>query len=358
MESTPRELFMSSQKPACLLLLTAVALSLSLGPVLAQGAPPKLVVSPTNPEAYRTIQNAIDHAPESGATILIAPGTYREKVLIKTPGIRLVGTGTSSSNVVLTFDDSAKTTGSTFRSGTVTVLADRFEAENLSIVNTWWDEHPNPADYSQAVALHLVGDRAVLDRVRLISGQDTLFAASNTCRSSDITLPCHASRQFFNDSFIEGNVDYIFGDARAVFNGCELHSRQYPHVAITAQSRNSTSSDSGYYFLHCSITGREEGDSVVFGRPWRTYAKVMFYDTDVRQTLAPEGWSEWEGRLRTADYREYLSHGPGVNPNHRAVAYPPLSLAEQATLTPAGLLAEEDQWNPEKEIALLRQLAR
>lgn len=343
-------------KPADLLFLAAILVAFTTSSLRAEEPAVKLFVSVAKASAYHTVQDAIDHAPPAGATIFIAPGTYKEKILIQKPNIRLIGTGRSPDSVVLTFGDSAKNTGSTFRSGTVTVLADSFAAENISIINTWWDDHPAPADYSQAVALHVISDRAVLDRVRLISGQDTLYAASSTCRSSENPATCHSSRQFFNDSFIEGNVDYIFGDARAVFNRCELHSRQYPHIAITAQSRNALDSDSAYFFLHCAITGPDEGDSVVFGRPWRTYAKVTFYDTDIRQKLAPEGWSEWEGRLRTADYREYFSHGPGANPDHRAVAYPPLTPAEQAELTPDCLLAGDDDWNPQKEVAALRQL--
>jgi pectin methylesterase-like acyl-CoA thioesterase len=337
-------------------------LSLSLTvltiPVLAQTSEPRLIVSATKEAAYRTIQDAIDHAPSSGATILIEPGTYKEKIQITKPGIRLVGKGDSPSSVILTYGDSAKSTGSTFRSATVMALADSFEAENLSIVNSWWDEHPDPADASQAVALNVVSDRAVLDHVRLISGQDTLYASSSTCRNPDETSPCHASRQLYNDIYIEGNVDYIFGDARAVFNDCELHSRPHPFIAITAQSKHFPASDSAYYFLHCAITGRDAGDSVVLGRPWRTYSTVLFYDTDMKQKLSPEGWSEWEGRLKTSTYREYRSHGPGVNPGHRAVDYPPLAAEEEATFNSKALLSGDDKWNPDNELKLLRSLAK
>ena len=76
----------------------------------------------------------------------------------------MVGTGAKPEDVVLTFGDSAKNTGSTFKSGTVMVEGDGFAAENLSIINTWWTEHTDPQDASQAVALQLNSDRAVLDR--------------------------------------------------------------------------------------------------------------------------------------------------------------------------------------------------
>ena len=167
-------------------------------------------------------------------------------------------------------------------------------------------------DPSQAVALLLESDRAVLDHVRLVSGQDTLYANSSRCRGA-LDAPCRADRQIFKDCYVEGNVDYIFGDAIAVFDRCEFHSRPGSGVMITAQSRHSPLEDSGYYMLNCKITGHDEGNKIVFGRPWRDYSRVLFYKTEIMQKLDADGWSEWEGRLKTSDYREYKSHGPGVN---------------------------------------------
>lgn len=306
---------------------------------------------------FRTIQQAVDSAKDGGLTILIAPGVYKEKIAITEPNIVLVGLGQFPQDTVITFGDSAKTTGSTFKSGTVTVTADGFEAENLSIINTWWDEHIAPTDASQAVALQLSSDRAVVDRVRLVSGQDTLYAASLSCRG-DSSAPCDASRELFNDCFIEGHVDYIFGDAKAVFNHCELHSRQHPNVMITAQSKHFPEENSGYFLLHCKITGADDGNKIVLGRPWRAYATVTFFDTDMEQEIAPEGWSEWGGRLQTATYREYDSHGHGVNGGHRVVVSPALTSTERAGLTAENLLAGKDLWDPLAQVQELRALVR
>lgn len=317
--------------------------------------PQELTVGPEGQGRYRTVQEAVDHASAQGAIIRIAPGTYREKVTVTKPGIELVGTGKTPSDTVITWGDSAKNTGSTFKSGTITVSADRFEAENLTIVNTWWQDHTASEDRSQAVALQMESDRAVLDQVRMISGQDTLYASSHACHG-DLTAPCYADRQFFNDCFIEGNVDYIFGDSKAVFNRCELHSRPNSGVMVTAQSRHSPLEDSGYFMLHCRITGDNQGNRIVLGRPWRDYATVLFFDTEIVQKLDPSGWSEWGGRLKTATYREYRSHGPGVNDGKRSVVYPPLTPQEETHLTTAFLLAGPDRWNPEAEVEQLRKL--
>jgi pectinesterase len=316
----------------------------------------QIKVSPDGKGDFRTVQEAVDHVTSrQGAVIFIAPGRYPEKVNVAGSGITLVGTGQSPAKTVITWGASAKSIGSTFRSGTVTVSGDGFEAENLSIVNTWWQDHPAAEDRSQAVALQLESDRAVLDRVRIISGQDTLFANSRACHG-ELTAPCRADRQFYNDCFVEGNVDYIFGEAKAVFSRCEFHSRPHSGVMITAQSRHSPLEDSGYYMLHCHITGENEGDRIVFGRPWRDYSTVLFYDTEIDQKIDDAGWSEWGGRLKTSTYREYRSHGPGVNGGHRSVAETTMTADEENRLSAKGLLSGEDQWDPDQRLQKLRAL--
>lgn len=336
------------------LALAANAQSLAVVTVAKQGG-----------ASFHTLQEAVDQAPNTGEVIRIAPGTYREKVRITKPNIHLVGTGKNPQDVVLSWNDAAITSGGTSKSGSVSVDADGFEAENLTIENTWENEHTRVQEGSQAVALLMSSDRAVVDRVRLLGAQDTLYANSRTCHDNlpkDGSAPpadtpaCSASRQYFRDCYIEGHVDYIFGDAKAVFDHCELHPRHFATVMLTAQSKHFPAEDSGYYFLHCRITGEDNGDHVIFGRPWRDYSTVVFYDTYIQKPMAPEGWSDWNGRLKTSTYREYKSHGPGVNGGHRIVAYPALSREEAKKLNPRALLAGSDGWDPVAEANALRKL--
>lgn len=315
-------------------------------------------VAQTGKADFSKVQDAIDAAPAAGEIIRIAPGTYRQKLFVRTPNVHLVGMGKEPQDVVLSWDDSASSAGGTGKSGSVSVDADGFEAENLTIENTWENEHERTEEGSQAVALLMSSDKAVLDHVRLLGAQDTLYANSRTCRSLTDTAPCQASRQYFRDCYIEGHVDYIFGDAKAVFDHCELHSRHHATVMVTAQSRHFPAEDSGYAFLHCRITGDNHGDKLVLGRPWRDYSTVTFYDTDIEQSLSAEGWSDWNGRLKTSTYREYKSHGPGVNGGHRIVSYPPLTSSEKHVLTPKGLLHGTDNWDPVREAKALRRLVK
>jgi pectin methylesterase-like acyl-CoA thioesterase len=342
----------------------AVLLGISAPLVMAQaGALPVVTVGPSG--QFHSLQQAIDQVPETGEVIRIAPGKYREKIHVSKANIHLIGTGKQPQDVVLSWDDAAVNAGGTSKSGSVTVNADGFEAENLTIENTWEDEHARLQEGSQAVALLMSSDRAVLDHVRLLGAQDTLYANSRTCHDSlprDGSAPpantatCQASRQYFRDCYIEGHVDFIFGDAKAVFDHCELHPRHNPTVMLTAQSKHFPAEDSGYYFLHCSITGEDNGDKVVLGRPWRDYSTVTFYDTDIEKKLDPDGWSDWSGRLKTSTYREYKSHGPGVNGGHRIVGYPKLTRAEEKQLNPRSLLAGSDGWDAVKAADELRKL--
>lgn len=336
-----------------------------LPPIVSAESRPNVSVAHEGHADFSTLQEAIDHAPPTGEVIRIAPGKYREKIHINTPKIILVGMGKQPQDVVLSWDDAAVNSGGTSKSGTVSVNADGFQAENLTIENTWENEHSRAAEGSQAVALLMSSDRAILDQVRLLGAQDTLYANSRTCHESlprDGSAPpsetpaCQASRQYFRDCYIEGHVDFIFGDAKAVFDHCELHPRRNSTVMLTAQSKHFPAEDSGYYFLHCRVTGENNGDKVVLGRPWRDYSTVWFYDTDMEKPIAPEGWSDWSGRLKTSTYREYKSHGPGVDGGHRIVNYPELSRQEAKKLTPAALLSGSDNWNPVAEANALRKL--
>ena len=180
----------------------------------------RVVVAADGSGDFVTVQAALDGAGES-AVVEIKPGTYREKLRVERNHVTLRGVGKGPAEVVLTFDDSAKIAGGTGKSGTVTVPGDDFSAENLTIQNDWEKKNARVGEGSQAVALMISGDREVLRHVRLLGYQDTLYAGSKTChKPEDATAgPCKAARMLFEDCYIEGHVDFIFGDAKAAFSG-------------------------------------------------------------------------------------------------------------------------------------------
>ncbi len=300
---------------------------------------------------YKTVQEGVDALAADGGTVRIKPGMYREVVRVAKPHVRMRGLGGNASQVVIVYSNSAGSSGGTFRSSTVFVTADDFRAENLTFQNDYSQTHGQKQQGSQAVALSVRGDRAVFRNVRFLGAQDTLFAAARSCETD--TGPCVPARQYFRDCYIEGNVDFIFGDSLAVFDHCLIHAIAHERVMITAQSKRYPEQLSGYVFDHCKITSASEVSKLFLGRPWRPYAAVVFLNSELDEKIDPAGWDEWHAgetrRLETAFYAEYESTGAGSNPAKREQFSKQLSETEVRKYRTASFLAGSDGWNPAAE---------
>jgi len=308
-------------------------------PAAAVTAPPEdktLYVAASGTGDFYSIQRAIDVAPADGAVISVAPGVYRETLKISKPHIHLRSPYTDPSKTVIVFDNSAGSTGSTFRSATVEVSGDDFLAENLTFSNDFNRTHPQRPQGSQALAINVTGDRAVFRNMRFLGNQDTVYAARK--------------RQYFVDCYIEGNVDFIFGDARAVFENCEIRSNRKSGGYSTAQGKNDPAQDSGFAFNHCRLTADPGVEHVWLGRPWRPYATVIFLNTEMGAFIEPAGWREWHPGethyLDTVYYAEYNSTGPGAHPSERDPHTKHLTAAEAAHYETRRYLASPDGWDP------------
>ncbi len=337
--------------------VVAMAVALLPGGVWAQASVAKklLTVAADGSGQFKTVQEAVDSAPDGNVRINIKPGEYRNLISISANGVELRGLGKTPEDVVLVYDNSAGTQGpdgkqlGTGRSATIMLTGDDFYAENLTIANDFEKHHERSNQGSQAVALHVTGDREVFRKVRFLGFQDTLYADSKLCHTpaADGGI-CHAARQYYADCYIEGHVDFIFGDAKAVFDRCEIHT--LPHVmdTITAQSRLRPEEDSGYVFRDCTVTGAEGSQDILLGRPWRAYSTVVFLNTDFKAPLDPAGWKEWNGALATSDYEEFNSHGMAGDVTKRIVPSKQLTAAEIAKYATKVWLAGTDGWDPEK----------
>jgi polygalacturonase len=317
-------------------------------PRSATPAPPvdnTLYVAADGTGDFYSVQKAVDVAPPQGATILVAPGTYRETVLIDKPNIELRGSNPDASKTVIIFDKSAGTSGGTLHSATVEIRGDNFHAQNLTFANDWNATHEQVSIGSQALAVLVAADKAVFSNIRFLGNQDTLYAGSRSCASD--TGPCVPARQYFTHCYIEGNVDFIFGDSKAVFDQCELHSTSHSEGFLTAQSRHYPGEDSGYVFNHCTLTAAPGVANVWLGRPWRPYATVIFLNTEMGAQITPAGWREWHPgethSIETVSYAEYNSTGPGAHPGERDPHTKLLSAADAAQFETVRFL---DGWNP------------
>jgi pectinesterase len=305
-----------------------------------------LVVAADGSGDFKTLQRAVDTAPDGNVRIEVKPGEYREVVTISANHVELRGMGKGPQDVVLVYDNTHASTGGTGKSASVTVTGDDFLAENLTIANDFEKHHARSEEGSQAVALHVTGDRDVFRHVRLLGYQDTLYADSKVCHAADAGA-CQASRQYFSDCSIEGHVDFIFGDAKAAFDHCEIHGMAHSVVTITAQSRLRPEEDSGYLFRDCVVTAEAGAEDILLGRPWRDYSTVAFVGTDFKAPLDQKGWLEWGDRLKTSDYSEFGSKGQAGDVLQRVAPSRQLSAAEAARLSVRGWLAGRDGWDPQ-----------
>jgi pectin methylesterase-like acyl-CoA thioesterase len=298
---------------------------------------------------FTSIQQAIDELPSDGGSITIKPGVYREVVEASKPHVLMIGVPDNPSSVVIVYDKSAGTSGGTFNSYTVAVTADDFFADGITFENDFSKKNPAVTDGAQAVALAVRGDRAVFRHIRVIGAQDSLFAAAKSCASD--TGPCVPARQYFEDCYIEGHVDFIFGDAKAYFRNCEIHAVAHKTVYLTAQSKRYPEQESGYVFDSCRVTADAGVAEVYLGRPWRPFSTVAFLNTELPAAVPSAGWREWRPgetqSLATAFYAEYRSSGPGSNPSARDSHSHQLSAAEAESFSVPVFLSGRDRWKPQ-----------
>ena len=263
------------------------------------------------------LQKALDSAPKD-AFVHLAAGIYRQKLVIRTPGLTIVGQG--AENTILIFDDYAQKLDEqgreyiTFRTYTLAVCADGVRMEQLSIVN----DARSPEKKGQEVALTVYGDNFQMERCRLTSTQDTLFLGPLPPDLidrydgflMDELRQNRPLRQTFRNCLIEGTVDFIFGCGNALFENCEIRSltdaRDIGYIAAPAHSRSQTE---GFLFQCCRLTC-EEGvtpGSVYLARPWRDYGLTTFRDCAMDRHIAPAGFDKWNDTHRDQTARFYES---------------------------------------------------
>ena len=264
----------------------------------------QIVVDQNGPADFNSIQAAVDAVAKDNnerVVILIRPGFYKKRVLIPEDKPFITLRGTDPYKTIINYNlhhDMMKPDGSgIYRSecATLRVKSADFILENLTIENTYG---PHP----QALAAKLVCERVIAVNCRFLGGQDTLMT--------------HSGRQYYLNCYIEGGTDFIYGHAQAVFENCLIHSKESSH--ITAHAATEPNLPTGYVFYNCRVT---TADGVVtdLGRPWRPYARVVYYNCWLDKGIIPEGWNNWSdpNREKTAFYAEYKSHGPGDNPSTR-----------------------------------------
>lgn len=281
---------------------------------------------------FFTVQEAINAVPDfrknKRTTILVRSGEYKEKLIVPASKINVSMIG--EEGAVITNDGYAKKLNalgdemSTSGSSTAYIYAPDFYAENITFANT-------AGRVGQAVACFIEGDRVYFKHCRFIGNQDTLYTYGKE------------SRQYYEDCYVEGTVDFIFGWSTAVFRNCEIHSVGNGYVTAPATDKGKKY---GYVFWNCRLTAAPEAKSVYLSRPWRPYAQVVYIQCQLGKHILPAGWDNWRNPAneKTVFFAEYKNTGDGADTKQR-VSYGK-QLKSITGYSPEDVLKGNDGWNP------------
>ena len=191
----------------------------------------------------------------------------------------------------------------------VGIAGSEFYARDITFRNT-----AGPSGH-QAVAVRAAADFLVFYRCSFEGYQDTLYALS--------------SRQFYRECRISGTVDFIFGNAIAVFQRCNVLGRlpmSNQKNTFTAQGRKVSDDVSGFSFHLCTVAADKDllassySVKSYFGRPWKAYSRTVWMQCSISSAIDPAGWLPWDATnpyTNTLYYGEYQNTGDGAKTGGR-----------------------------------------
>ncbi|GAB2903080.1 putative acyl-CoA thioester hydrolase [Uliginosibacterium flavum] len=306
---------------------------------------------------YTTIQAAVTAATLSGKTtrqyIKVMPGTYNELVIVPKGLIATIyGGGTDPSQTIVALATGAKQTGAQYAalanpggtaftsttpssikatydacaaktsaigttcSSLFVVNADNFEAVNLTIQNTWSE---SASGETQAVALMVVGDRALFYKTRLLANQDTLYVKSTAANV--------VARSYFGSSYVEGDTDFIFGRGTAVFDKSTIFFTRVRKNSSTIGAPSTYGTHPyGFLFTGCTISVDAGAATVSLARQWPesssagvTIGKMIVRESYIGAEIINPPWAAWSsssavqyGTAASPYLGEYHNSGPGA----------------------------------------------
>ncbi|CAN6468239.1 unnamed protein product [Victoria cruziana] len=273
-----------------------------------------VLVSKSGTADFRSINDAVAAAPDNVDArtgyymIQIDPGVYEEYVTVGSSKTNIMMVGAGIDRTIITGSRSVGDGFTTFNSATLAVVGRNFVGKDFTVRNT-----AGPAK-GQAVAVRNCGDLSTFFRCSFEGHQDTLYT--------------HSMRQFYRECNIYGTVDFIFGDAAAVFQMCNMYARlplKGQSITFTAQGRSDPNENTGISIMKSNIMATPELQNAGFpvqsylGRPWREYSRTVYMMSNLGSLINPVGWLPWSGdfALTTLYYGEYSNAGAGADTSKR-----------------------------------------
>ncbi|CAA7013017.1 unnamed protein product [Microthlaspi erraticum] len=302
-----------------------------------------VVVGQNGSSDFKTIQAAIDSIPSGNdkwIKISLQNGIYNEKIIIPSEKQKIVMQGNDASKVIVQYNDAGQSNGS----GPVIVYAQYFVAINITFKNSYDPITSVGVPYKEikvAPSIILMADKAWFYGCSFISVQDTL---------ADLV-----GRHLFQNCYIEGAIDFIWGGGQSIYKKCLIYvkgmktnkMKDYEGGIlpgfITAQGRASEQDTSGFVFKYCVITG---DGMASLGRAYRGYSRVLFYKTSMSNIIVPQGWDAWfyKGQEDKITFAEVGCIGEGANKQGRVGWEKSLSAKDVAFLTSTRKFIDGDGW--------------
>ncbi|TYH62827.1 hypothetical protein ES332_D07G146700v1 [Gossypium tomentosum] len=299
-----------------------------------------LIVAKDGTGNFTNITDAVSAAPNNSDTrfvIYIKAGAYFENVEVDRKKTMLMFVGDGIGKTVVKASRNVVDGFTTFRSATVAVVGNGFIAKGITIENS-----AGPSKH-QAVALRSGSDLSAFYKCIFVAYQDTLYV--------------HSLRQFYRECDIYGTVDFIFGNAAAVFQACNLYARKpNPNQKniFTAQGREDPNQNTGISILNSKIAAAADliplksSFKTYLGRPWKEFSRTVIMRSYIDDSVDPAGWLEWNGTfaLSTLYYGEYLNRGPGSNTSARVTwpGYRVINSSTEADQFTAGAFIQGNDW--------------
>ena len=362
--------------------------------IMEEAITPKLfdvIVDPNGKGDYTSIQDAIDAVPSNRTEpylIFVANGTYEEFINVPKikPFIHLIGQDKEKTIIARKLTSASNATGDggeeawqyswrneanqsqRFQEAVTMIYATDFYAENISFVNTWGTEK---LIGPMAEAMYTANDRIAFYNCKFRSFQDTWQTKVQSSSENGIN-----ARHYASDCWIEGAVDYFYGNGNVLIENTTLYNVRYGSV-ITA-ANHTTGTNWGYVFTNCTVDGinkvdpdkygtesldyqPSKGTAQTLGRPWQNNPITVFLNTKLKFDIDPAGWRDM-GAVPAlyAEYNTTDKKGKAVDMSQRKTKYTingtsynyegktELSYSEYIKYTYENIVNGSDGWNPKK----------
>ena len=307
---------------------------------------------------YKTLQEAIDAAPEGRGTpwlIFVKNGQYQEHIDIpaKKPYLHIIGQDRDKTVVMDNRLCGGENAYSVDPGATVVVKGANTFFENITLENSYGHEKQAGP---QALALNTVADRVVLNNVALLSYQDTWITTSTS-----------NNRHYIKNSLIEGAVDFIYNSGNVYLDGDTLEINRPSGGYIVAPS-HAADVKWGYVFQNNVLRARPGVNvtDVWLGRPWHNQPKTVFINLQTYINIPAKGWYNTMGGLPAlwAEYNTVDKDGNPVDLSQRETYYyytdrntgekhevfnvkNTLTAEEAAQYTLKNVMGGDDNWQPD-----------